>query len=356
MDRAKLIETSVGVITLHQADSGAYPASPNYPTYQYCWFRDGSFIARAMDVGGRFDSSSRFHHWAAAVIVARSDEVDAAVADPRSRPRATLDTRYQLDGSDGKEKWSNFQLDGFGTWLWALERHISDSKADLPSMWSRASNLAAEYLTAHWDQPCYDLWEELPEHIHVYTLGAIHAGLSSHQRLTGIDHTDVIDHIAALLNDRGVVEGRLIKYLGDDRLDASLVALGVPYGVFDPAGPVMTDTVAAIEDRLTDGGVHRYPGDTFYGGGQWPLLTAWLAWHHLEVGNAQRAEALLRWVEAQTDDQGNLPEQVSTSVNDSDWVEPWIDRWGPVANPLLWSHAMYLLAVESPPTTLRARP
>jgi hypothetical protein len=24
-------------------------------------------------------------------------------------------------------------------------------------------------------------------------------------------------------------------------------------------------------------------------------------------------------------------------------VEPWIERWGPSAKPLLWSHAMYLI-------------
>jgi hypothetical protein len=23
---------------------------------------------------------------------------------------------------------------------------------------------------------------------------------------------------------------------------------------------------------------------------------------------------------------------------------PWLERWGPVATPLLWSHAMYLIA------------
>jgi hypothetical protein len=24
-------------------------------------------------------------------------------------------------------------------------------------------------------------------------------------------------------------------------------------------------------------------------------------------------------------------------------VESWVNRWGPVATPLLWSHAMYLI-------------
>jgi hypothetical protein len=25
-------------------------------------------------------------------------------------------------------------------------------------------------------------------------------------------------------------------------------------------------------------------------------------------------------------------------------IAPWIERWGQVASPLLWSHAMYLIA------------
>lgn len=345
MDRAKLIQASIDVIAEHQAESGAYPACPFYPTYQYCWFRDASFTARAMDAWDRFDSSARFHEWAAGAVLSRSQTLAAALADPRSRPRAILDTRYRLDGSTGKEEWPNFQLDGFGTWLWSLERHVSDSGEELSDRWREAADLVAGYLAAHWDQPCYDLWEEFPEHIHIYTLGSIHAGLSAHIRLTGTDHRSVLTALEDLLAEKGIVDGRLVKYLGSDELDASLMALGVPYRVLDPAGRVMSATIAAIENQLTDGGVHRYPTDTFYGGGKWVLLTAWLAWHHRRVGNADRTEELLAWVEAQADDEGYLPEQVSTSVNDPDWIEPWIDRWGPVASPLLWSHAMYLLAV-----------
>jgi len=29
-----------------------------------------------------------------------------------------------------------------------------------------------------------------------------------------------------------------------------------------------------------------------------------------------------------------------------DMVQPWIDKWGPVATPLLWSHAMYLILTD----------
>jgi hypothetical protein len=28
-------------------------------------------------------------------------------------------------------------------------------------------------------------------------------------------------------------------------------------------------------------------------------------------------------------------------------LQPWLNRWWPVARPLLWSHAMYLIALSA---------
>jgi GH15 family glucan-1,4-alpha-glucosidase len=103
----------------------AYIASPNFPTYQYCWFRDGSFSAYAMDLAGQHESSHRFHQWVADRVNERKQIVRSTLVDAPSggklSERDILHTRYRLDGSDGEPgEWPNFQLDGFGTWLWAL--------------------------------------------------------------------------------------------------------------------------------------------------------------------------------------------------------------------------------------------
>ena len=47
---------------------------------------------------------------------------------------------------------------------------------------------------------------------------------------------------------------------------------------------------------------------------------------------------------AQARDNGDLPEQVTGASQFADEVEPWLERWGPVATPLLWSHAMFLIS------------
>jgi isomaltose glucohydrolase len=41
---------------------------------------------------------------------------------------------------------------------------------------------------------------------------------------------------------------------------------------------------------------------------------------------------------------GDMPEQVTEFSQDASMVAPWVQRWGAVATPLLWSHAMYLIA------------
>ncbi len=334
-----LVRHSIDVIAGNQSRSGAYVACPSFPQYHFCWFRDASFAARAMDVAGRDDSARQFHDWAARTIL--------AAVDGGGEPGERLRARYRLDGTPAAESWPDCQLDGFGTWLWAVAEHAALG-GEAPDRWLEAAAVVERYLTARWSLPCYDCWEESPSEIHVSTLGAIHAGLRGSDALLGHDTGDTRVAILETIESRGVVDGRLAKSLGRDEVDASLVALGVPYRVFDPAGTVMTATVAAIEhDLVDDSGVHRYRADTFYGGGRWVLLTAWLAWHYRITGDLERAQRLLDWVEAQADDKLDLPEQSVTRLNDPERLAYWVAEWGPVATPLLWSHAMYLLAVLS---------
>jgi GH15 family glucan-1,4-alpha-glucosidase len=127
-------------------------------------------------------------------------------------------------------------------------------------------------------------------------------------------------------------------------VDASLLGLATPYRLLTPDDQLMRKTVARVEEDLHfTGGVHRYQADTYYGGGEWVLLTAWLGWYYAELGETSRATELLCWVEAQADADGLLPEQVSGHLLAPAYYAQWTGKWGPVAKPLLWSHAMYLI-------------
>jgi isomaltose glucohydrolase len=105
---------------------------------------------------------------------------------------------------------------------------------------------------------------------------------------------------------------------------------------------VMAATVEKIEAELVSGGVHRYLDDVYYGGGEWVLLAGFLGWYHAETGRLPRASQLLDWMVEQADEAGNLPEQVSHHLLHPECYQEWVERWGDVARPLLWSHAMFL--------------
>jgi GH15 family glucan-1,4-alpha-glucosidase len=344
-----LYQRSIEIILKNQSVSGAYVACPNFPTYRYCWFRDGSFIAHSMDLVGQFASAQQFHAWAARAVNQRIPVIERALQFIQSgKPLGAteiLHTRYTLDGEDGtREEWPNFQLDGFGTWLWALNDHRLRNNFSLPADWVQAASATASYLEGLWQLPCYDCWEELSDKVHLHTLAAIYGGLQACQRMDGIDRSRTLTEIKAFIFDQGVVNGHFAKFIGSDTVDASLLGLSIPYNLVSPDNPAMLATVAEIERLLNHGGgVHRYNTDTYYGGGEWVLLAGWLAWYYAEAGLPDKAQKLMRWMESTANEAGDLPEQVPSTLNDPEYYQPWVERWGNIASPLLWSHANYLI-------------
>jgi GH15 family glucan-1,4-alpha-glucosidase len=354
---AALVTHSISVIEGNQAATGAYPASPNFPVYRYCWFRDGAFIADAMSRVGRSESADAFFAWCARVVESRADRIDELVERRARRehiaPEEFLPCRYTLDGGESTEEWWEFQLDGYGTWLWALDQHAERRGVSVESH-ARAAELTVRYLTVFWDEPCYDWWEEHAEHRHTSTLGALHGGLDAASRWDFLSADlrnaagRVAGEIRARVLDEGVHHGHLSKWLGGDGLDGSLIACATPFRLFAPGEPLMVETVRALErEQTAGGGVHRYADDTYFGGGEWLLLAAFLGWYHLENGNVAVACSQLLWAAAQAEPNGDLPEQVSENLLAPDRYDEWVERWGPIATPLLWSHAMFVtLAVE----------
>jgi len=352
-----LARASHRVITRHQDRGGAYPASPDFSAYAgYAWLRDGAFTAEGVSRYGDAGSAGRFHDWVARTLAGRRGQVDgllAVAAEGRTPPRAEmLPTRFTFAGEDGSDEWWDFQTDGYGTWLWAVVTYARRHGHGL-DRWRAGIEVAVDYLTAFWSAPCYDWWEEHAEHRHVSTLAAIHGGLRA---LLGADALDpdradgaasVVAEIRQLVRARGVVDGHLTKWLGTDAVDASLASAVVPFGLVSDHDPVAAATLRAVADQLdTAGGVHRFADDVFYGGGQWLLLSALLGWNLAVRGETAAALGYLRWIAAQATDAGALPEQVPEHLLHPEHRQEWLDRWGPVATPLLWSHGMYLVLAD----------
>ncbi len=257
-----------------------------------------------------------------------------------------------MDGEPGN--WPNFQLDGFGTWLWALNEHQKQNPAmKLSNELLDASELVAGYLSELWSLPCYDCWEEFPDHVHPHTLAAIYGGLQAHTELTGKDHHGVTDAIRKRLLDGAEPFGHFVKFSDSPAVDASLLGLAVPYSVLPPDDPIMLRTVEYMESTiLRNGGLHRYAEDSYFGGGAWILLTAWLGWYYAELAakrpdlapNLQhKIRVCKNWIEAQAGHDLCLPEQVPENLNAPSYYSTWVERWGEIASPLLWSHANYII-------------
>jgi GH15 family glucan-1,4-alpha-glucosidase len=354
--RTALVDHSLSVLRAGQSASGAFVASPTFETYRFAWLRDGSFCADALDRMGDDSSAERFHRWVSSTVLGMRGRVERAItAATNGDVAAMLPTRFELDGAEesGQEEWPNFQLDGYGTWLWSFWDHLRRQGRDARSDEREAVRLVARSLAAAGDQPCYDCWEELVEHRHAATLAACAAGLGAAARILRDDA------LAAVFDDAGRSlqetlqndfrsDGTFVKYAGTNAVDASLLWLALPFGVVETDDPTFVRTVERVRNELQvpGGGVRRYVGDTFYGGGEWVLLTAWLGWALVELGRREEAMACLEWIESTATPALDLPEQVGPHPQSPSHVAEWVDRWGPSASPLLWSHAMYLVLVD----------
>ena len=349
-----LLLRSRDLIISCQADSGAFPAAPTYPVYRHCWFRDGAFIADALSRHQAIAEADAFHRWCAARIDERTRAVEHVVERLQAGVSVShhefLPTRYALDGAEAGEEWWDFQTDGYGTWLWVLRAHLRRHDLDA-GPYRRTVATMATYLQAVWSQSCYDWWEEHPDRQHVSTLGSIAAGLTAALEMRVLE-PELAAKVAAqrdlalrAMFEKGRVNGHLVKWLGGSAVDGSLLACIAPFHLLDTA--TAQATISAIEtDLVHEHGVYRYLDDTFYGGGRWPVLTAFygmaLAW----LGRTGDAHAALDWIAGTATSDGYLPEQVGPRLLYPHRRQEWIERWGPVATPLLWSHAMFLTLAD----------
>ena len=240
----EVIKKSAAVILEYQHESGAYPASPTFAVYNYSWLRDGSFTADAMSRAGEIESAEKFFDWCSKVILGQREAIYNG---------ALLEARYTYGGEKPQGEWASFQPDGYGTLLWAIKQH-GNRHARSVDQYNEMAELVQYYLVLHWNEPCFDWWEERMGH-HAASLACVYAGLNAYQN----------------------PEANRVKNairLDDERTDSSLLACLL----FDAVSvDEFSQTLKNIESELVsaEGGVYRYAGDTYYGGG--PMV--WLRYH-----------------------------------------------------------------------------
>jgi GH15 family glucan-1,4-alpha-glucosidase len=351
MDHASGIpRASVEAILRHQEPNGAIVASRDFPTYNYCWLRDGSFIAFALDRAGEHDAARRFHRWVAGAIDGISDVIDEAIErhahGDAPRWEHMPPARFALNGSVVADDWPNFQIDGYGTWLWALEHHLrATAEGSVPDELRGASVRVAHYVNALALTHCFDVWEEHGSARHGSTLACIYGGLHAAARLLGMDELAGRAEAVQLAARQGLTRvGRFVKSTESDAVDSSLLWLATPFGLVAGDDPGFRETVRVIEEQLTyEGGLRRYAADIYYGSGSWPVLTASLGWHYATLGDHAAARRCQAWIADHFDAEGRLAEQFGGELRDPVHYHEWVQRWGTPAADLTWSHAMYIV-------------
>ncbi|MBI9103954.1 MAG: hypothetical protein JEY99_16170 [Spirochaetales bacterium] len=348
--RQKLRQRSEEIILENQTAGGAILACPSFSQYNYSWFRDGAFIAFAMIRIGKLDEAERFLSWGNRVVISSRGKIEALEQKldrgGEVQIRDFLGARYTAEGEEDQTDWPNFQIDGYGTWLWCMAEYMMESDlAELPSEWREGAELSIKYLKMVWMMPNSDCWEEFPEEVHPATLACIYGGLKGISPwLTGMKLETFIQDVRNFVYGNLNEEGYFPKYIGSDLVDSSLLWIALPFGLADVNDPVMMKTAALIEEQLLEeGGVKRYSEDSYYGGGQWIIHSCWLAWYYFETGRENEADSLLEWVVRQQKEDGSLPEQTTDITNEPPMVRVWEQRWGTIATPLVWSHAMFLI-------------
>jgi GH15 family glucan-1,4-alpha-glucosidase len=352
LDRARFdssLQESIDAILRNQSASGAIVASPDFAQYHFCWLRDGSFSAYALDRAGEHEASARYHAWVNDAIGGISGIIDDVIEkmlhseelDPAIMPPA----RFALDGTSVIDDWPNFQIDGYGTWLWSLGQHLIESdQARLPEELRSSVARAARYLATFALTPCYDVWEENGSAVHTSTLACVYGGLTTAARL--LDDADLLDtaHVVRSRLREAVANGVYVKSSENSEVDASELWLLAPFEAVESGDRAFVETVATIEDRLTlEGGIRRYSTDVYFGSGAWPVLTASLGWYAVTVGDVAKAKRCLAWVAAHFDRRGLLGEQYGGEHRDPTHYEEWVERWGHPAKDLTWSYAMYIV-------------
>lgn len=348
-----LYHRSVFVMRACTSQNGSIIASPDTrslswggDTYNYCWWRDGAYIAKAMDESGLYELSNRF----------------LAFAQQCQHEDGYWPHRHFPDGTFGST-WHPppfIQVDQTGSILSAAWHHFK-RRGDMDLLLERwpmikdAANFLVRFRDPETGLPAasWDLWEERFG-IHTYSVAAVIHGLERASRISaelGKDPSrwrdaarEMQEQAMKHLWDPG--KGHFVRSLAprDDKADAS-VLMALKLGLVPWTDPKARATVDRIETKLwskAHGGLARYEGDQYFGAeNPWIICTLWLAEAKLAYGDTARARELIQWCVKHASPTGLLPEQVDSKTGQPTSV-----------TPLAWSHSTFVDVVNKYRRTL----
>ena len=333
-----LYERSLIALRLHQTPSGAIlsgveanPAHPARPEYRWCWHRDASIAADALDRAGYTAAARRYFTFAA-----RSAEEHGglhAVVDHEGSPVGMAD-----------------DADALALYLWAVARHFECARdvEFLSPIFRDVVLPTADRMVQSLDRSTrlpltFDLWGERSG-FHASAAAAVRGGLIGAARLAArFGATERAGVWATAAAEIGRAMGRELFQPRSNRfarsafresralridptLDASLLWLGL-LDDFEPEDARVRATVEAVRAalwvRTGVGGLARYERDPLGSvgtdlaevpGNPCVAATLWLAQHAIRTARRAQdldpARTILLWCAARSEGSGLLPERL----------------------------------------------
>ena len=224
---------------------------------------------------------------------ATASSIGARASSSRGRRgRGTRATRSRA--SPTAPTWPKLQIDGLGLFLGTLRRRGTPR-------WDEAAALVRTWLEAHWCEPC--------------STGGKSARECTRQR-SGASAT-------ASTRTRSAARRTRVPRTASTPRSSSSARPRSSSGREHPARRWRRCTMPPRRHLLRGRAVAPPHG-------------------HVRPGKPERAADCLAWIEAHARPNGDLPEQAQGRLLHPESYEPWLERWGEPASPLLWSHAMYL--------------
>ena len=366
-----------GAIVAANSDKGIYPATTQ--DYRYVWIRDAAYVCMAADLLRLRDIPERFFDWCLnraedfkeTGFFSNAYNVNGTIHGTLIPPHDLKVPRHLQESRTNLIHFgTQFQPDQSGSLLIAIAHHIKHSDADV-SKFEKLIEKTATGICRAWKcdafvMPCFDLWEErciLPEHrgFHTYSLVMCIAGLRAATEILSkkkkwlLTEKEMSNAFAKIYTNskesipRTYCKGSIVKKRKtrkDDLLpDTSLLGLVYPSGILEPLDMKMKRTVHKIikTNATYSGGLLRYPADKYCGGvqkgwvtlsgaGAWPLLSFWMSIYYSLCGDSENARKFFDWPLERIDKY--IPEQI------------FEDKSHPSISPLLWSHAMFVIAAK----------
>lgn len=335
-------------------------------TYQYCWIRDASYCACALNSTDKSHVSEKFYLFCKDIISSGGYFMHKYL------PNGALGSSWHPWLKHHRSVLP-IQVDETAVVLTSLYHHYQTSHniEFIQDLFQPFIRKIAGFLSDYRDPEnglpkfSYDVWEQDWSQS-VYTASSVYAGLSKASLIADmLGYKDDAIRYKAYANEvrygilhtlydphSGSFKKRVEKdekIIGDGRVDMSTLYGLIYFDVLPPTDQKILDYETRVRQSLKVqtriGGYLRFEDDPFLKdpntptGNPWILTTLWFAYYLIRkamtLNDLEEPKKLIEWTLQRSSASGLLPEQVHPETGESTSVEP-----------LAWSHAAYIDVVN----------